>query len=132
MGRLAVAFTLVMIAVATGDARPASPVAARLARPQPVIKTFTGIVESVTLSDPEREIRSEIVATNDKGRNSSFLVTVTTTIYDLTWKALALKQIHRGDGVKIHYVTTADGLNVSRSIHLTGQSPPPIVAGGPL
>ena len=123
MNRLAFALTLMMIVIAANDVLTASPATFHAGALKPVFKRFSGVVEAVTLADLEHEIRSEIVATNGEGRRSSFLITATTTIYDQAWKLLTLMQILRGDRVKIRYVTTAEGLNVSRSIHLIGRSP---------
>ena len=81
-------------------------------------KSFVGIVESVTLADPAKEIKSELVAVNDKGTKSSFLVTSTTTIYDSNWKAINLDKIAKDDQVKVRYITTKDGVNEARSINI--------------
>jgi hypothetical protein len=118
--RLAIAFAMMVIAAVAGDARPASPATAQPSAARAATKAFAGVVQAVTLADPEHEIRSEIVAVEKDGRRSSFLVTPSTTIYDPAWKVLALGQIQSGERVKIRYITTADGLNVSRSIHILG------------
>lgn len=119
MGRLACAFFLTVIAAAAGGQQQSLPAAAHGIPPKQISKTFFGAVATVTQADPEHEIPSEIVAVNNDGRKSSFLVTATTTIYDPTWKVMELSQILSGSRVKIRYVTTIEGLNVARSIHLT-------------
>jgi hypothetical protein len=121
MGRLACAFALTVIAAVAGGEHRSLPAAAHGIPPKQVIKTFSGVVAVVTQADPEHEIPSEIIAANDQGRKSSFLVTATTTIYGPTWKVMELSQILSGSRVKIRYVTTIEGLNVARSIHLTGK-----------
>jgi hypothetical protein len=119
--RLTIAFAMMVIAAVAGDAKPVSPATVQSSTARAATKAFAGVVQAVTLADPEHEIRSEIVAVEKNGRRSSFLVTPSTTIYDPAWKVLALGQIQSGEWVKIRYITTADGLNVSRSIHLIGK-----------
>jgi hypothetical protein len=121
MGRLACLFLLAVIAAAGGEKEQSLTAAAHGVPPKQAIKTFSGAVAAVTQADPEQEIASEIVAANDAGRRSSFLVTATTTIYGPTWKVMELRQILNGDRVKIRYVTTIEGLNVARSIHRIGR-----------
>jgi hypothetical protein len=121
MGRLVCLFLLTVIAAANGGQQQSLPAAAHGVPPKQIIKTFFGVVAAVTQADPEREVPSAIVADNSAGRRSSFLVTATTTIYGPTWKVLDLGQIPIGDRVKIRYVTTIEGLNVARSIHLIGK-----------
>lgn len=120
MGRLVCLFFLTVIAAATCGQQQSLPAAAHGTPPKQIIKTFSGTVASVTQADPEREVPSAIVAADSAGRKSAFLVTATTTIYGPTWKVLDLGQIPIGNGIKIRYVTTVEGLNVARSIHLTG------------
>jgi hypothetical protein len=124
--RLAIAFTVAFAAsaIAAGGTGPVPPATAHEPSVEAVIKTFAGVVEAVTLADPVRETRSEIVAVNAAGRRSSFLVTASSTIYDPAWRVLILRQIHSGDRVRIRYVTTADGLNVSRSVRRLGDMKP--------
>jgi hypothetical protein len=121
MGRLACLFLLTVIVATVGGKQQSLSAAAHGDPPKQVIKAFSGIVAAVTQADPEREIPSQIVAANDAGRRSSFLVTTTTTIYGPAWNVMELGQIVSGDRVKIRYVTTSEGLNVARSIHQSGR-----------
>jgi len=79
----------------------------------------TGDVQSVTLADPAKGTKSEIVVADKSGvepREYTFLVKTTTTIYDAEWKPLTLDKIAAGTGVKVRYATTKEGVNEAVSI----------------
>ena len=81
-------------------------------------KTLTGKVESVTLADPAKNIKSEIVVVDDNGNKSIFLVKTTTTISDAEWKTISLDNIKKDDLVRVRYVATKEGINEAISITL--------------
>jgi len=82
------------------------------------IKSVTGKVESVTLADLSKGIKSEIVISDDNGQKYAFLVKSTTTIYATDWKAISLEKINKGDSARIKYSTTKEGVNEAVSINL--------------
>jgi len=82
------------------------------------IETVTGKVESVTLADSSKGIKSEIVIIDENGQKYIFLVKFTTTIYATDWKAISLEKINKGDSAKIKYSTTKEGVNEAVSINL--------------
>ena len=106
--------------------QPAAPVTPK-STPQAVVtkavetKTVIGEVKSVTLADPAKETKSEIVVV-DKSKTEpkeyTFLVKSTTTIYDVDWKATTLDKIANGQTVKVKYTTTKEGVNEAVSINL--------------
>jgi len=81
-------------------------------------KSATGSVESVTLADPAKGTKSEIVVTGDNGQKYAFLVKSTTTIYAVGWEAITLDKISKSDKVKVKYSTTKEGVNEALSINL--------------
>jgi len=85
-------------------------------------KTVTGEVKSVTLADPAKGTKSEIVVVDKSGtepKEYTFLVKSTTTIYDTNWNAITLDKISKGQNVKVKYTTTKEGVNEAVSINLS-------------
>jgi len=84
-------------------------------------KTLNGKVESVTLADPAKGIKSEIVVVDDNANKTTVLVKSTTTIYDIDWKAISLDKIKKDDKIKLRYSATNEGFNEAASISLLKQ-----------
>jgi len=84
--------------------------------PKPVeTKTFTGKVESVSLADSTKGIKSEIVAVDEKGQKLTFAVRTTATITDKDGKSITLGKIAKDNKVVIEYTTKKD-TNRAKSI----------------
>lgn len=81
-------------------------------------KTLKGKVESVSLADPQKATKSEIVVSDDSGQKYTILVKSTTTIYDADWKASSLEKINKDEKVKVKYSTTKEGVNEALSINI--------------
>jgi len=84
-------------------------------------KTVTGEVKSVTLADPVKGTKSEIVVVDKSGtepKEYTFLVKSTTTIYDADWKAITLDKIKQDDKVRVTYSTTKEGVHEAASISI--------------
>jgi len=95
-------------------------------------KTLTGKVESISLADPVKGTKSEIViespveakeikekdVVNEKDQKTTFLVNSTTTIYDTDWKAISFDKIAKDEKVRVKYTTTKEGVNEAVSINL--------------
>ena len=79
-------------------------------------KILVGKIESVTVADIAKGIKSEIVAVKEDGQKYTFLVKTTTTIYDADWKAVTLDKLSKNENVKIKYTTTKEGVNEAISI----------------
>ena len=93
-------------------------------------KTLTGKVESVSLADPVKGTKSEIViespvevkeikekdVVSEKEQKTTFLVKSTTTIYDVDYKAITLDKITKDQTIKVKYTTTQDGVNEAISV----------------
>jgi len=88
------------------------------------VNRATGRVDSVSIADPGRGLRSEIVMTAKKGGQLIFLVKATTTIYDTAWQATSLNMIEQSDKIKVKYITTSEGLNEALSIRLLRKGKP--------
>lgn len=84
-------------------------------------KTLTGKVESVSLADPVKGTKSEIVVVDEKGQKTTFLVKTTTTLYDADYKTTALDKITKDQTVKVKYTTTKDGVDEASSIRAVKQ-----------
>ncbi len=82
------------------------------------IKNLTGKVESVTIADSTKGTKSEITIADSNGQKFTFLVKLTTTIYDADWKPLTLDKISKDTNVKLKYLTTKEGVNEVSSINL--------------
>ena len=101
--------------------QPTAPVTPKPTTQTPETKTLTGEVKSVTLANPVKGTKSEIVVV-DKSQTEpkeyTFLVKSTTTIYDTNWNAITLDKITTGQNVKVKYTTTKEGVNEALSISL--------------
>jgi hypothetical protein len=75
-----------------------------------------GSVETITPSEPSKGIRPEITLSGEDGKNYTFLVRTTTTIYGPDWKAITLDKLEKGQQVRVQYITNKDGFLVAQSI----------------
>jgi hypothetical protein len=101
--------------------QPTVPVTPKSTTQTPETKTLTGEVKSVTLADPIKGTKSEIVVVDKsqtEPREYTFLVKSTTTIYNTDWNAITLDKITKGQNVKVKYTTTKEGVNEAVSINL--------------
>jgi len=86
-------------------------------KPAPVAlktKTFTGKVVSVSIGDPAKGIRSEIVIEDERGQKLSFIInpTFTKIIKKGNVPELCkLSEINKGSKVTVGYTTDKDGIN---------------------
>lgn len=81
-------------------------------------KSLTGEVDSVSLADPAKEIRSELLVTDTSDKKITFLVKSITTIYDINWKPVNLDKITKGMLVRVKYITTKEGVNEATSVKI--------------
>jgi len=82
-------------------------------------KTFTGTVDSVSLADPAKGAKSEIIATDEKNKKFSFLITSTTTMYGAKSAPITLEKIKKDDKVKVRYATTKEGVYKAISVRIS-------------
>ncbi len=75
-----------------------------------------GSVGSIIPSEPSKGIRPEITLSGEDGKNYTFLVRTTTTIYGPDWKAISLDKLEKGQQVRVQYITNKDGFLVAQSI----------------
>jgi hypothetical protein len=111
---LAVLLGLAAVLTAQQTATPASPQHHASSK-----KVFKGTVQSVTLADPAKGVKSEIAAADAQNKTMVFLVKPTTTLYDASGNAMTLDKIVKGNTAKIRYTTTAEGVHEASSIRLT-------------
>jgi len=101
--------------------QPTTPVITKLTPQAVETKTVTGEVKSVTLADPAKGTKSEIVVVDKSGtepKEYTFLVKSTTTIYDADWKAISLDKVAKDEKVRVKYTTTKEGVNEGVSINI--------------
>ena len=79
---------------------------------------FIGTVDSVTLADPTKGTKSEIVVVDKKNTKIAFLVTSTSTIYDAKGNAITLDKIQKGNEVNVKYKKTPENVNEAESIRV--------------
>jgi hypothetical protein len=80
------------------------------------VQTVTGTVDSVSVADSAKGLRSEIVIAGQNGQPQVLIVKTTTTIYDPAWKPTGLEVLRKNDRVKVKYITTGEGLAEALSI----------------
>lgn len=81
-------------------------------------KTFVGKVNSISLANPEKGTKSEIIVINKGNKKLSFLVTSTTTMYGAKLFPITLDKIKKGDKVKVKYTTTKEGVEKAISVRV--------------
>jgi len=81
-------------------------------------KALTGKVDSVTIGDATKGIKSEIVVVDDKGQKLSFVVKSGTPITDKDAKTVALSDIKKDNKVTVAYTTSEMGTHEAQSIKL--------------
>jgi hypothetical protein len=99
----------------------AQPAQAPVSKPTPspvVTQTLTGKVDSVTIGDATKGMKSELIVVADNGQKLNFLVKSGTPITDKDGKAVTLSDIKKGSKVTVEYTTKASGTNKAQSIKL--------------
>lgn len=102
------------LGIAQQQTPPASKTPSLITKP----KSLTGKVDSVSLADPAKEIRSELLVTDESNKKITFLVKSTTTIYDINWKPVTLDKITKDMLVRVKYTTTKEGVNEATSVKI--------------
>lgn len=82
-------------------------------------KTFIGTVDSVTMADPAKGTKSEIVVVNKANAKMNFLVVAMTTLYNAKGETIGLDKIVKGNEVNVEYKTTAEGVYEAVSVKVT-------------
>jgi len=101
---------LISFSLAQGTQAPAK---------NPVPTTFIGTIDSVTMADPAKGTKSEIVVVNTANTKMSFLVIATTTLYNAKGETIGLDKIVKGNEVNVEYETTAEGVYEAVSVKVT-------------
>jgi hypothetical protein len=115
-----VVLTLCILAQAMGHASLAwaDDLAMAAAPPDYVHIILGGVVKSVSWADSTKGTKSEIVVKNAIGKTINILVTSTTTLWDSDAKAIMDDKIVPKSRVNVIYLTTAEGINVGKSIKI--------------
>lgn len=77
-----------------------------------------GVVKSVSLADSVKGTKSEIVVTDAARKTVHILVTSNTTLWDADDKAIMPDKITARKHVNVIYLTTAEGINIGKSIKI--------------
>ena len=77
-----------------------------------------GVVKSVSWADPSKGTQSQIVVKYASGKTITILVTLTTTLWDSDAKAIMSDKIVPRSRVNVIYLTTAEGVNLGKSIKI--------------
>ena len=93
-------------------------VAAAVAKKNDETKEMTGKVKAVTVADPLKGTKSEIIIINEKSNEKAFLIKSTTTVYDINSKAMTFDKLKADEKVDIKYTTTKEGVHEAVSIKL--------------
>jgi len=107
-----------------GSVSYAQPATAPGAKGTPVVvetvtaKNVIGRIKSITIADPVKGSKSEIMVVDENSTEKVFLVKSTTTIYDADFKAVSLDKIKTDNKVKVKYITTKEGVNEAVSLNL--------------
>ena len=117
---IVVLFSLIFLGSfpALGFAQQQTPPISKATSLIPKPKSLTGKVDSVSLADPAKEIRSELLVTDESNKKITFLVKSTTTIYDINWKPVTLDKITKEMSVRVKYTTTKEGVNEATSVKI--------------
>jgi len=119
MKRTLITLVIVLFAVGLAMAQTTTKAATQAQKPKaPQNKQFMGTVDSVTLADPAKGTKSEIVVANEKNEKMTFLVKSTTTISDADGKATTLDKIQKGNKCRVAYTTTPENVHEAVSIRL--------------
>ncbi|HPI93347.1 MAG TPA: hypothetical protein PLT09_07085 [Deltaproteobacteria bacterium] len=75
-----------------------------------------GRIEEVTRAEPTKAILPKISILGTDGREHTFLIRPTTTMYGPDWKAISLSGLSRNQQVRIRYIAHKDGYMIALSI----------------
>ncbi|HVN71555.1 MAG TPA: hypothetical protein VMU10_06005 [Desulfomonilia bacterium] len=107
-----------------GGTPPPASSSKKITKPAVKPSEVKGKVEEVTLADPTKGVRAEIIITGEDARRYTLLVRSTTTIYGQDWKAISLDKLVKGQQVRVQYITNKDGMYVALSIKPFGKQKP--------
>jgi len=121
-----IAVFLVMVFAGAGvscfaqqNAPVSQPAPAVQAAAKPVdVKTVIGKIQSVSIADPAKGTKSEIILSDETGVKTAVLVKETTTIYDVDWKPLGFGKLAKDEKAKVKYLTTKEGINEASSVSI--------------
>jgi hypothetical protein len=81
-----------------------------------ITKTVTGKVDSVTIGNTAKKIKSEIAITDDNGQKLNLVVKSSTTITAKDGQKIGLGQIQKNAKVSVEYKAKTGGTNRAQSI----------------
>ncbi|GEM_PF-1513101 len=83
-----------------------------------VIKTVTGKVDSVTVGNTEKKIKSEIVVIDEKGQKITLSVKSGTAITSKDGQKIALSEIKKDTKVSVEYKSKTGGAHRAQAIKI--------------
>jgi hypothetical protein len=84
----------------------------------PVIKakTITGKVEAITLADPAKATKTELVVVDENGVKATFVLGATTIIHDNITAVMGADKLAKDEKVQVKYLVSAAGANEAISV----------------
>ncbi len=79
-------------------------------------KIETGKVQSVSVADAAKGVKSEIVLVDANGKTDTILIKGNTTLYGADAKAVMLEKITAGSMVSVMYKVSPEGVKEAKSI----------------
>jgi hypothetical protein len=81
-------------------------------------KTLVGKITAVTLPDPAKGIKPQIVVKGRSNKVITLLITSSTSIYDVGWNAVTLENLKVDSRARVKYSTTKEGIYEALAINL--------------
>ncbi len=74
-------------------------------------KTLSGKIESITMADPLKGTKSQIVVDEATGTKKTFIVGALAKLYDSNMNVITLDKLSKDKSVQVEYQTNASGGN---------------------
>lgn len=81
--------------------------------PGETFKQVTGKVKTLTMGDPSKGTKSQLVVVDDKSVEMTLVVDSEATFYDAEYYPITLEKIKVNDRVNIRYDKNKEGVNVA-------------------
>jgi len=81
-------------------------------------KTLVGKITEITLTDPAKGIKPQIVVKSKRNKVITLLITSKTDIYDVGWNAVTLENLKVDSRARVKYSRTKEGIYEALAINL--------------
>lgn len=112
-------FVVMIAAVGSFCFAQQAPVAVKQeAKPQTQSKSAVGKIESITIADAAKDIKSELIVVEEDGTKVKLMPAGTVKILDVDMNTITLDKLAKDQKVRVKYHTTDAGVNEATSIKL--------------